>query len=63
MQVHATGGIFEFPSNGGLGLPDLAAIQQPLRIQVQNTNGLCFETAFNAPPGRQDPNRFEDVGD
>jgi cysteine-rich repeat protein len=63
VQVHATGGIFEFPSNGGLGLPDLAAIQQPLRIQVQNTNGLCFEAAFNAPPGRQDPNRFEDVGD
>ena len=55
--------VFEFPSNGGLGLPDLAAIQQPLRIQVQNSTGLCFETAFSAPPDRQDPNRFEDLGD
>jgi len=63
VKLRATGGIFEFPSNGGLGLPDLAAIQQPLRIQVQNSTGICFEAAFSAPPDRQDPNRFEDVGD
>jgi cysteine-rich repeat protein len=63
VQVHATGGIFEFPSNGGLGLADLAAIQQPFRVQVQNSDGLCFEAAFSAPPDRQDPNRFEDLGD
>jgi cysteine-rich repeat protein len=63
VQLHATGGLFEFPSNGGLGLPHLAAIQQPLRIQVQNSLGLCFEAVFSAPPIRQDPERFEDLAD
>ena len=63
VKLRATGGLFEFPSNGGLGLPDLAAIQQPLRIQVQNSAGLCFETVFSGQPTRQDANRFENLAD
>lgn len=63
VQLLATGGIFEFPSNGGLGLPNLAAIQQPLRVQVQSSAGLCFETVFSAPAGRQTPNQFDDKAD
>jgi cysteine-rich repeat protein len=63
IRLVASGGLFEFPSNGGLGLPDLAAIQQPLRIQLQNSTGLCFESVFSAPPSRQDPGRFEDRAD
>lgn len=63
VQVQGTGGLFEFPSNEGFGLPDLASITSPLTIQLQNTTGLCFETVFSAPFDRQETGRFEDKAD
>ncbi len=63
VQVQGTGGLFEFPSNDGFGLPDLASIASPLTIQMQNTTGVCFETIFSAPFNRQETGRFEDRAD
>jgi hypothetical protein len=55
--------LFELPSNGGFGVPDLAAIASPLTIQLQNTTGLCFEAIYSAPFDRQEPGRFQDKAD
>ena len=54
------GGLFPFPSNGGFGgIADLSAISSPLIVQLQNTNGLCFEATYSAPFQRHEPGRLQ----
>lgn len=60
VALNAGGGLFPFPSNGGFGgLADLTGIASPLKVQLQNTNGLCFEANYSAPFTRQEPGRFQ----
>jgi cysteine-rich repeat protein len=44
-------------------MPDLAAISQPLTIQIQNSSGLCFEAIYSVPPTKQTPAQFKDKAD
>jgi hypothetical protein len=54
------GGLFPFPSNGGFGgISDLTGIVAPLKVQLQNTNGLCFEADYSAPFKKQQPGLFQ----
>ena len=56
----AEGGLFPFPSNGGFGgIPDLTGIASPLKVQLHNTNGLCFEANYSPPFRRQEASRLQ----
>jgi cysteine-rich repeat protein len=58
--LRAEGGLFPFPSNGGFGsYADLGSIASPLKVQLHNTNGICFEATFSPPFRRQTAGRLQ----
>ncbi len=46
-----------------LAMPDLSTLAQPIRVQIENTNGLCWEAAYGPPPATQSPIIFKDKAD
>jgi cysteine-rich repeat protein len=58
--LKAEGGLFPLPSNGGFGgIADLTGVVSPLKVQLHNTNGVCFEATFSPPFKRQLPGRLQ----
>ena len=44
-----------------LSLPaDMTTITQPLTVQIQNSDGFCFEAIYVAPPKKQKVDQFKD---
>ena len=46
-----------------LHMPDLTSLQQPIVVQLQNSDGICWETTFSAPAGKQTADQFKDKAD
>jgi hypothetical protein len=46
-----------------LGVPDLATLQQPLRVQLRNGDGGCWEAVYSAPPRKHAASIFSDRAD
>jgi cysteine-rich repeat protein len=46
-----------------LAMPSLTSLTQPVTIQIQATNGICWETVFSSPPVVQSSTSFKDKGD
>jgi cysteine-rich repeat protein len=46
-----------------LALPDLSTIAQPVRVQIKNSNGTCWEAIFSAPSRYQSSTVFKDKAD
>ena len=46
-----------------LGMPDLTTLAQPLIVQIQNSDGLCWEATFSGPPSKQTAEQFKDIAD
>ncbi len=46
-----------------LAMPDLTTLVQPLTVQVQNSNGLCWEAIYSAPASTQSATKFKDKAD
>ncbi len=55
----------QFTARGtNLALPaDLTSIGQPLTVQIQNSDGLCWEAIYSGPPTTQSPTKFSDKAD
>lgn len=54
----------QFTARGtSLAMPDLTTISQPLTVQIQNSNGLCWEAVYSGPPTAQSPTKFSDKAD
>ena len=54
----------QFTGRGSaLGIPDLTTLSQPLTVQIQQTDGLCFEAVYSGPPIAQSPTKFSDKAD
>jgi cysteine-rich repeat protein len=47
----------------GLNLPDLTTLGQPLRVQIQQSDGTCWEAVYSGPPITQSPTKFSDKAD
>ncbi len=48
----------------GLGMPaDLTTISQPLTVQIQQSDGTCWEAVYSGPPTAQSPLKFSDKAD
>ncbi len=48
----------------GLNMPaDLTTLGQPLTVQIQNSDGLCWEAVYSGPPTAQSPTKFSDKAD
>ena len=43
--------------------PNLATLAEPVRVQLQNTIGKCWEATYSAPPTKQAPDQFKDKAD
>ena len=46
-----------------LAMPDLTTIVQPLIVQIQNSDGLCWEAVYSGPAKKQSADQFKDVAD
>ena len=46
-----------------LAMPTLAALEQPLRIQLQSSDGPCWEAVYSAPPRKSAAQIFSDRAD
>jgi cysteine-rich repeat protein len=46
-----------------LHLPDLTTLVQPVVVQIQNSDGVCWETTFSGPPTKQTAEQFKDKAD
>ncbi len=46
-----------------LGMPNLALLTQPVTVQIQNSNGLCWEAIYSTPPITQSSTQFKDKAD
>jgi cysteine-rich repeat protein len=46
-----------------LAMPDLTTLTQPLTVQIQQTDGLCWEAIYSGPPTVQSPTIFSDKAD
>ncbi|MEB2283867.1 MAG: hypothetical protein B6D46_11390 [Polyangiaceae bacterium UTPRO1] len=47
-----------------LGMPpDLTSIGQPLTVQIQNSDGLCWQAVYSGPPTTQSSTKFSDKAD
>jgi hypothetical protein len=55
----------QFSGRGGnLDLPaSLGTLVQPITVQMQNSDGVCFTTTFSAPAGTQTADKFKDRAD
>ena len=43
--------------------PNLATLAQPITVQLQNTDGTCWEAVYSAPPTKQAADQFKDKAD
>jgi Concanavalin A-like lectin/glucanases superfamily len=48
---------------GALGVPALETLVQPLRVQLRNSAGSCWEAVYSAPPKRGTSTIFSDRAD
>ncbi len=52
---------------GGLGanlhVPDLTTLMQPIVVQLQNSDGTCWQATFSGPPTLQTSDVFKDKAD
>ena len=48
---------------GDLGMPTIEALEQPLRIQLQSSDGPCWEAVCSAPPAKHAAQIFSDRAD
>ena len=48
---------------GELGMPTLEDLEQPLRIQLQSSDGPCWEAVYSAPPRKHAAQIFSDRAD
>lgn len=46
-----------------LALPNLATVNQPLRVQLRNLNGLCWEAVYSSPAIAHTSTIFKDKAD
>lgn len=46
-----------------LGMPELAGLVQPLRVQLRNSDGPCWEAVYSAPPRKGAATIFSDRAD
>ncbi|MCC6848803.1 MAG: hypothetical protein IT294_09900 [Deltaproteobacteria bacterium] len=46
-----------------LALPSLSTLTQPLRLQLRNADGLCWESIYSAPASTHTGTAFKDKGD
>jgi cysteine-rich repeat protein len=46
-----------------LAMPDLSTVTQPVTVQLQNSDGTCWEAIYSAPPYAQSPELFKDKAD
>jgi cysteine-rich repeat protein len=46
-----------------LGLPDLSTVAQPVTVQIKNSDGICWEAIYSAPPRLQSSTQFKDKAD
>ena len=46
-----------------LGIPDLTTVNQPVRLQLRNLDGLCWEGVFSAPATVHTSTSFKDKAD
>ncbi len=54
----------QFQGRGdALAMPDLTTLVQPLIVQIQNSDGLCWEATYGAPASKQTAEQFKDVAD
>jgi cysteine-rich repeat protein len=55
----------QFTGRGSLlGMPaDLTTLSQPVTVQIQQTDGLCWEAVYSGPPTSQSPTKFIDKAD
>ena len=54
----------QFQARGvALAMPDLTTIVQPLIVQIQNSDGLCWEAVYSGPPTKQTGDQFKEVAD
>ncbi len=54
----------QFQGRGGaLAMPSLTTIVQPLIVQIQNSDGLCWEATYSGPATKQTAEQFKDVAD
>jgi hypothetical protein len=56
IQMQAVGPLLNMPA-------DLTSISQPLTVQIQNSDGLCWEAKYSGPPTAQSPTKFSDKAD
>jgi hypothetical protein len=42
---------------------DLTTLSQPVTVQIQQTDGLCWEAVYSGPPTSQSPTKFIDKAD
>ena len=48
---------------GSLLVPNLSTLGQPLRIQVRNSSGFCWEAIYSAPATKSTIEQFKDKAD
>jgi cysteine-rich repeat protein len=54
----------QFQGRGSsLAVPNLTTLVQPLIVQIQNSDGLCWEAIYGAPATKQTADQFKDVAD
>lgn len=46
-----------------LALPSLGSVTQPVRVQLRNSNGLCWEAVYSAPAAAHTTSIFKDKAD
>jgi cysteine-rich repeat protein len=46
-----------------LHVPDLTTLQLPVVVQIQNSNGVCWESHFSGPPKKQTVDGFSSKSD
>lgn len=46
-----------------LHVPDLSSLQLPILVQIQNSNGVCWEASFSGPPKKQTATQFSSKAD
>ena len=56
-QIQASG------RGANLAMPALTGLTQPITVQIQNTNGLCWEAVYSAPATAQTADKLSDRAD
>jgi cysteine-rich repeat protein len=46
-----------------MNMPDLSTLTQPLTVQIQNSNGICWDAVYSSPPTLQSATQFKDKAD